>query len=332
MPGRPGGSTWIGPLGDRDCLVRDLHQAADQLLLVGEPQGCRGDPTSSRGLSRPRQHQSFDRSGHCRRIIGSSSPTRPRWMGMLLLDPASDRAGVGHGRIPPSSDLATKFLEHFSRFPRRCRTFGSIRVSLWDDRGRLLLRRVGRSGWRLSSSCRCAPWSGCFRCCRLPPGRRTGSAGNCPTSPPGWTGCSVLADRISRRRCHVRSTARTVKHLTLALLDAQRYRRVLPHRMLDEQEFLSPNTASDHCRRRTETGFTANIDGPSICPSPTPRASQTACCSAGIPTGVDPIWFPVNVLLARRPAHLLPGPGAADLEVEVPTGVGRRACIAAGGR
>ncbi len=215
---------------------------------------------------------------------------------------------------PAWDDLATKFLEHFLSIAEALNTFGSKNISLWND----------EDGF-------------CYDVLVLPDGgyqqlRVRSMVGLLPllsvAVAPDWV-VTELPDFTSRLNWLFRhrpaltsslvsSHAQSVNHLTLSLLDSERYVRVLS-RMLDEQEFLSPfGIRSLSAAYRTP--FSTDIEGRTFTIAYNPGESDSALFG-GNSNWRGPVWFPVNVLLADALRTYCTGRGA-DLSVEMPTGSG----------
>jgi hypothetical protein len=109
-------------------------------------------------------------------------------------------------------------------------------------------------------------------------------------------------------------------HQTLALVDPQRYARLVA-RLLDEQEFLSPHGVRS-LSAAYRNGFTAQVDGAAMTTRYDPGES-TSALFGGNSNWRGPVWFPVNVLLADALRTYADGAGR-DLRVELPTGSGNR--------
>ncbi|MDQ2838410.1 MAG: glucosidase [Actinomycetota bacterium] len=215
---------------------------------------------------------------------------------------------------PAWDDLATKFLEHFLSIAQALSAFGSQNVELWDE----------QDGF-------------CYDVLVLPDGSYQrlpvrSMVGLLPllsvALAPDWV-ATELPDFTSRLNwlfqhrpaltaslVTARGTAGT--HLTLALLDSERYQRVL-HRMLDEQEFLSPYGIRSLSAAYREP-FSTQVEGHSVTIAYNPGESDSGLFG-GNSNWRGPVWFPVNVLLADALRTYCAGQGT-DLSVEMPTGSG----------
>jgi len=212
-------------------------------------------------------------------------------------------------------DLATKFLEHFLAISQALTRFGSQEVSLWDDTDGFFYDVLVHP-------------DGGYQ--QLPVRSMVGLLPLLSVAlVPDWVG-RELPDFTARlawlRRRRPELTAPVMfthgadgEHLTLALLDAGHYQRVL-HRMLDEAEFLSPHGIRSLSAAYRD-GFSVAVDGQELGISYQPGESDSALFG-GNSNWRGPIWFPVNVLLADALRTYCQGHGA-DLSVELPTGSGR---------
>jgi hypothetical protein len=105
----------------------------------------------------------------------------------------------------------------------------------------------------------------------------------------------------------------------LAILDETRLRRVL-HRMLDEEEFLSPYGIRSLSRHHREHPYTYTVDGVTYGVDYVPAESNSGMFG-GNSNWRGPIWFPVNAILIRSLFNLALFYGD-DFQVEHPTGSG----------
>ncbi len=107
----------------------------------------------------------------------------------------------------------------------------------------------------------------------------------------------------------------------LSVLVRSRLERVL-HRLLDENEFLSPHGIRSLSRFHAEYPFRLRMDGREYGVKYEPAESQTGLFG-GNSNWRGPVWFPVNYLLIealQRYHHYF----GDDLTVEFPTGSGNR--------
>ena len=106
----------------------------------------------------------------------------------------------------------------------------------------------------------------------------------------------------------------------LAVLDEEKLRRVL-HRMLNEDEFLSPYGVRSLSRHHLDQPYRFHVDGHEYSVSYLPAESNTGMFG-GNSNWRGPIWMPVNLLLIRALLHLYMYYGDS-FQVECPTGSGR---------
>ncbi|HEV2113480.1 MAG TPA: glucosidase, partial [Terriglobales bacterium] len=106
----------------------------------------------------------------------------------------------------------------------------------------------------------------------------------------------------------------------LSIVDPQQLRMVL-HRMLDEQEFLSPFGIRSLSREHKDRPYTIYRDGAAHTVEYEPGESTTGLFG-GNSNWRGPVWFPLNYLLieALRRFHHYVGD---DFKVECPTGSGK---------
>ena len=212
-------------------------------------------------------------------------------------------------------DIATKFLEHFLAISQALSQFGSQDVSLWDDQDGFYYDVLVRP-------------DGSYQ--QLPVRSMVGLLPLLSVAlAPDWTirelpDFTARLDWLRRRRPELTTPVifehgPDGQHLTLALLDDERYRRVLS-RMLDAEEFLSPYGIRSLSASYRD-GFSTQVDGQQLSIRYTPGESDSALFG-GNSNWRGPIWFPVNVLLADALRTYCAGRGA-DLSVELPTGSGR---------
>ena len=114
----------------------------------------------------------------------------------------------------------------------------------------------------------------------------------------------------------------------LSIVNEEKLRRILA-RMLDESEFFGPHGIRALSRFHLEHPYVFTTAGTSI-GWPTCRAIRTRACSAAIPTGVGPVWMPINFLLYTSLVRLYAYYGE-DFKVECPTGSGQMMTLLRGG-
>ena len=105
----------------------------------------------------------------------------------------------------------------------------------------------------------------------------------------------------------------------LALFGEPRLRRIL-HRMLDEEEFLSPYGIRSLSRYHLDHPYEFDVDGARYSVGYLPAESDTGMFG-GNSNWRGPIWFPVNALMIRALLNLYAFHGDT-LTVECPTGSG----------
>ncbi|MEO6700925.1 MAG: glucosidase [Jatrophihabitantaceae bacterium] len=217
---------------------------------------------------------------------------------------------------PAWDDLATKFLEHFLSIAQAVANFGSQGVALWDDEDGFCYDVLVRP-------------DGSYQQLRV-----RSMVGLLPllsvAIAPDWVATELpdftaRLNWLARHRPELTASLVTARgesgnHLTLSLLDSARYLRVV-HRLLDEQEFLSPYGIRSLSASYREP-FSTEVEGNSVTISYRPGESDSGLFG-GNSNWRGPIWFPVNVLLADALRTYCAGRGA-DLSVELPTGSGQQ--------
>jgi hypothetical protein len=209
-------------------------------------------------------------------------------------------------------ELATKFLEHFLAIAQAMASFGSMNVSLWDEQDGfcydvLILPDGGYQQLPVRSMVGLLPL---LSVALAPDWVRT----ELPdfTARLEW----LFRHRPELTGSLVSSHGPDGNHLTLALLDSDRYLRVL-HRLLDPEEFLSPfGIRSLSASYRVP--FSTEVAGQSMMISYHPGESDSGLFG-GNSNWRGPVWFPVNVLLADALRTYCAGRGG-QLMVELPTG------------
>jgi hypothetical protein len=209
-------------------------------------------------------------------------------------------------------DLATKFLEHFLAISQAVSSFGSMDVSLWNEQDGFFYDVLVRP-------------DGGYE--QLPVRSMVGLLPLLSVAlAPAWVN-TELPDFTARldwlRKNRPELTTPLISahgpdgdRLTLALLDAGRYQRVLA-RLLDEQEFLSPHGIRSLSAAYRE-GFHTEVEGRTLEITYNPGESDSGLFG-GNSNWRGPVWFPVNVLLADALRTYCAGRGA-DLAVSMPTG------------
>ena len=118
-----------------------LPQAPDQLRLVGEQGRPRGQQRLRGRLPRARQHHGRRpqrRRAPTARTLEQSDATG--WMGMFCLNLMRIALELAKEN-PVYEALATKFFQHYVYVAGAMKHMGNRDYQLWDERGRLLLRR-----------------------------------------------------------------------------------------------------------------------------------------------------------------------------------------------
>ena len=166
-----------------------VHQAAAQLLVVGQPQGRRRVERLRGRLPRDGQHRAVRPLRAAAAGLPARAVRRDQLDGLLLPADVQDRPravpvrpGLGRHRhqVPGALPVDRRGAE-------RLRLARGVAVARG---GRLLLRRPGRARRQAPSRCGSARWSACCRSW-APPRCPPGSPPSAPTSPPGCAGCSA---------------------------------------------------------------------------------------------------------------------------------------------
>ena len=201
-----------------------LHQAAAQLLLVGQPQGRRRAPTSSRAASSGWTTSAlFNRSAPLPPGFRLEQSDATSWMAfycqqmfkIALELSRHDQAWDEIGDQVPGALPVHRQGDELLRLARH------VAVARG---GRLLLRRAGQPGRHGRSTCGSGRWSGCCRSW-APPRCRPGSPRSAPTSPSRlrW---------LQRRRPELvgpllSRSGPGGRRMLLSLVDPDRLRRIL---------------------------------------------------------------------------------------------------------
>ena len=128
--------------GDRVFLAR-VFDAADQLHLVGQPQGPRGPQPVPGRIPRPGQHRDLRRSSAAARRRPPRAGRRDRLDGPLL--PVDAPIASAGPREPAYMDMALKFIAHFMWISGRDEPARGRPDAVGRPR-RLLLRRDANAG------------------------------------------------------------------------------------------------------------------------------------------------------------------------------------------
>jgi hypothetical protein len=117
---------------------------------------------------------------------------------------------------------------------------------------------------------------------------------------------------------------RTEGRIRLALVDADKLRRILEH-VLDEDGMLSPYGVRSVSKQHAGHPFTLDVDGQKFTLGYEPRESQTSLFG-GNSNWRGPVWFPLNFLLIEslQKHHYFLG---NDFKIELPTGSGKQASL-----
>jgi hypothetical protein len=258
----------------------------------------------------------FDRSaplptGGC---IEQSDATS--WMGMYCLNMLA--IALELARVNPAyEDVASKFFEHFAYICRAMNNIGDEGIELWNP----------EDGFY-------------YDVLRLPNGQHY------PLKVRSMVGLiplfavetldSDLVDALPRFKRRMQWFLENRPELSdyvetqatpdlqvrrfLSLANRDRLQRVL-HRMLDENEFLSPHGIRALSRVHREHPYTLSINGTEHCVSYEPAESTTGLFG-GNSNWRGPVWFPVNFLLIeslQKFHHYL----GDDYRVEFPTSSGQ---------
>ena len=110
-----------------------VPEAADQLHVVGQPQGRRGQQHLRGRLPRPRQHRRLrPHLGPARRRPCSSRPTaRAGWRCTASTCSRSRSSSPKEDAV--YEDIATKFFEHFVYIGAAVNRVGGVEGGLWDE-------------------------------------------------------------------------------------------------------------------------------------------------------------------------------------------------------
>jgi hypothetical protein len=228
------------------------------------------------------------------------------WMGVFclsMLEIAFELARADHSY----EDAATKFFEHFLSIAEAASRFGG--GGIWDEQDGFCYDVLSRDG-ASPEPLRVRSMSGL-----LPIAAATTIPAWVWGELPGFASrVAWLAKRHPDRMRHLYRGTGDVQ--LLSLLDPGQLGRVL-HRMLDEDEFLSPYGIRSLSAAYRD-GLTFQVDGETMSIDYEPAESRSGLFG-GNSNWRGPIWFPVNVLLtdALRAHHSYTG---ADLQVALPTG------------
>jgi Mannosylglycerate hydrolase MGH1-like glycoside hydrolase domain len=257
----------------------------------------------------------FDRSsplptgGHLEQADGTA------WMAMYcqnMLDIAIELAQSDR----TYDDMAIKFLEHFLLIAATMDRIGEQKDEMWDEEDGFfydLLRLPDGSGSRLKvrSMVGLLPLAATAV---LPPGILTDRPG--------------LVERIKHRfeqfpeltvNIHPPAQPGVEGRHMLAVVNETKLRRIL-HRVLDENEFLSPYGIRALSRYHEANPYVLTVHGQEFRVSYLPAESNTGMFG-GNSNWRGPVWMPVNFLLLRALLQFYSYYGD-EFKIECPTGSG----------
>ena len=134
-----------------------LPEAADQLHLVGQPQGHRGQEHLRRRLPRPRQHRRLRPLQAAARPAGTlEQADGTAWMAFYLRAPCCRWPWSWPRDDPAYEDVASKFFEHFVAIADAMNTLGG--TGLWDETDGFYYDQLHIDG-QTDPAARSAPWS-----------------------------------------------------------------------------------------------------------------------------------------------------------------------------
>ena len=133
--------------GDIDFLKRSFAQADAELQLVGEPQRpLRQEPLRRRVSSGWTTSVSSTAARRCPPAATWSRPTARPGSRLFCQNMAEISRRTGGLSIPPTKTWPRKFLDHFLWIASAMNQTGPD--GMWDEEGRVLLRRVAASRWQ----------------------------------------------------------------------------------------------------------------------------------------------------------------------------------------
>ncbi|MFU8887373.1 MAG: MGH1-like glycoside hydrolase domain-containing protein [Trueperaceae bacterium] len=316
-----------GDDGDLDFLERMLHKLLLNFTWWVNRKDAHGLNLFQGGFLGLDNVGVFDRSaplpvdGHLEQADGTA------WMAMYALDLLRIALELAPRR-PAYEDLATKFFEHFLYIAGAMRDVGGHGIDLWDERDGFfydVLHYDDAVDGR----------------CEMEPLKVRSLVGLVPlfavmTLEPG------ALERLPRFRERMRWFLRHRPELAalisrweepgegsrhlLSLLRGHRMKRLL-HRMLDENEFLSPFGIRSLSKHHLERPYRVEVGGAVHTVRYEPGES-TSGMFGGNSNWRGPVWLPMNFLLVEslRKFH---GYYGDDFLVEHPTGSGRKLSLAA---
>jgi Mannosylglycerate hydrolase MGH1-like glycoside hydrolase domain/Glycosyl hydrolase family 63 C-terminal domain len=222
---------------------------------------------------------------------------------------------------PLYEDMVLKFAEHFLFIAAAMDRIGDNQDELWDEEDGFfydVLRLPDGSASRLKVRSMVGLLPLCASTILPAGGERLGE--------------SVLA-RLRRRIESMPELLATIHDARqtgvngrrmLAVVDETKLRRIL-HRMLDEDEFLSPHGLRALSKYHEDHPFSLQVDGQSYEVRYLPAESDSGMFG-GNSNWRGPVWFPVNYLVLRALLHLYTFYGD-DFTVECPTGSGNQCTL-----
>jgi hypothetical protein len=307
--------------GDRDFLERVFHKLLINFTWWVNRKDPQGNNVFEGGFLGLDNIGVFDRSAplpsgsHIEQSDGTS------WMAMYCLDMLTIALELAKEE-PAYEDVASKFLEHFLYIAEAMNNMGSDGVSLWDEVDGFYYDVLLEDGkevvpLRVRSLVGLIPL---LAVANLDP--------DIETKFPGfWR----RMDWFLRHRPEMTDNVASVvepgvgSRRILSLVNRDRLLRILS-RMLDSEEFLSPNGIRSLSRYHLDRPYSLMLNGKSLTVDYEP-AESTSGAFGGNSNWRGPIWFPVNYLLveALQKYGFYYG---ADLKVELPTNSGNEKYLA----
>lgn len=218
---------------------------------------------------------------------------------------------------PVYEDMASKFFEHFLAIGEAINTLGGS--GLWDEEDGFYYDRLYVDGreipMRVRSLVGLLPMVACHVMDEEVVARLSDFSARRE-----WL-LRVRPELAERITCLARGGPRSSPRRLLAVPTRGRLERILS-RLLDEDEFLSPYGIRSLSRAHAEDPFVLELGGEEHRVAYEPGES-TSHLFGGNSNWRGPVWFPVNYLIieALERYHHFYGD---DLEVECPTGSGKR--------
>ncbi len=282
--------------GDRAFLERVFHKLLLNFTWWVNRKDAEGKQRLPGRLPRPRQHRRLRppraaADGRPPRAVG-----RHELDGHVLPQHAGDRARAGARRTRAYEDVASKFFEHFVYIADAMNNIGGEGIELWDERGRLLLRRAAPARRPRSSRCKVRSMVGLiplFAVETLESERRRRAARL-------QAAHAVVPREPARARASTSRRETTPDGQRAPLPLARRPRpaaRACCRYMLDESEFLSPYGDPLAVARPPRPPVRARRRRARSTASTTSRRSPRRGLFGGNSNWRGPVWFPVNFLL-----------------------------------